>query len=91
MRTAYSPSENECNTPPKTNRPPNLQNCPPPTFTHTIRRLLHLGHSLAITIPTAWAETNLPKGARYLEIDVATPGILIVRPLPLHKDLTDDS
>jgi len=50
-------------------------------FPRTIRKLLTLGASYGITIPTRWVRSHLHPSTPYVTADFSQPGIIIIRPL----------
>ena len=78
-------------TPQTTNPTPEEPTATPPRFPCTIRKLLQIGHSHAVSIPTSWVRANVEPGSHYVILDDTKPGQLTFRPLnPLENRRNDN-
>jgi len=46
---------------------------------------MRLGHSYAVTIPTAWCNATMGPHPKYLELDLSNPDEIVLRPLKIEK------
>lgn len=52
----------------------------PPNFPVTLRRLLKIGHSHAVTLPRAWVADHCKQCPQYLTTTINQDGTLTVKP-----------